>query len=77
MSNEIVLSQLLQPLLLTKIFFLILIFAYIIFAIVIARQVRVMNNVVTEKQSSMLLSLLSIINVIAAISLFIVTLAIL
>lgn len=77
MSNEIVLSQLLQPLLLTKIFFLILIFAYIIFAIVISRQVRVMNNVVTEKQSSMLLSLLSIINVIAAISLFIVTLAIL
>lgn len=77
MASSEILVQIFQPLFITKVFFLIILFAFAIFTLVVARQVQVMNSVITENQSSSILGLLAIFIVIAAISLFIVSLVIL
>lgn len=77
MASSEILVQIFQPLFITKVFFLIILFAFAIFTLVVARQVQVMNSVITENQSSSILGLLAIFIVIAAISLFIVSLAML
>lgn len=77
MSSSEILIQIFQPLFITKVFFLVVLFSFAVFAIVIAKQIQIMNSVVAEGQSSTVLSVLSTFIVIAAISLFIVSLVIL
>ncbi|MBI2430760.1 MAG: hypothetical protein HYV39_01955 [Candidatus Levybacteria bacterium] len=72
-----IVQQLVQPLFLLKVLFLIVLFLYIIFTFVVFNQVRVMNRVVTETHSSAILALIALLNFLAAISLFIYALAIL
>lgn len=77
MSSSEILIQIFQPLFITKVFLLVILFAFAIFTIVIAKQIQAMNSVIAENESSAILNVLSILIVIAAISLFIVSLAIL
>ncbi len=63
--------------LILKIFFLLIVAMYIIFAFVVFNQIRAMNHIVHVPTSSQILSIISIINMLLAISLFLTALAIL
>lgn len=60
-----------------KFLFAIILFLYVIFTFVIFNQVSVMNRVITEKHSSFIIAFISFFIMILAISLFLLTLAIL
>lgn len=60
-----------------KVSLLVLIFGYIIFAIVLLNQVRVMNKIVTYESVSSVILLIALANVIAAVALFLYAIAIL
>lgn len=60
-----------------KILFAIILFIYVIFTFVIVNQVTTMNKVITEKHSSFILTFIAFLIMILAISLFLLTLAIL
>lgn len=62
---------------LTKTLILILIFGYIIFAIVILNQVRVMNKIVTYAGFSSILFFIALANLLVSIALFVYALLIL
>lgn len=77
MPSDFSLSQFLQPLFGLKILFLIIIFIFIIFTFVVLNQVNTMNKIVNEAQSSFILKLIAILNLLLTISLFLFALAIL
>ena len=60
-----------------KMLILIIIVILTVFTLVVCNQVRVMNNVVTEKHSSGILMGIAILNILCAISLFFYSIAIL
>lgn len=62
---------------LVKMFLLILLFLYTIFAIIIVRQVHVMNKVVTIANFSPILSIVTFIHLVASLGLFFFTLILL
>ncbi len=66
-----------QPILLVKIITLILIFFYVVFTFVIFTQVKVMAQILHLPHAQGLLKMISIINIILAISLFIFAIVIL
>ncbi len=59
-----------QPVLFVKIVTLIIIGFYVIFSIVIFTQVRAMSQILTLPHASMIFKTIAIINIIAAVSLF-------
>lgn len=63
--------------LIIKIIFLLVIIMYGVFAFVVFNQIRAMNTIVFVPNSSRILSVLSIINLVFAISLFLTALVIL
>lgn len=63
--------------LIVKIIFLLVIIMYSVFAFVVFNQIRAMNTIVFVPNSSRILSVLSIINLVFAISLFLTALVIL
>lgn len=67
----------LNPLFLTKIGLVILIALFFIFVFVVLNQVKTMNNIVTEVKSSGIIMAIAILNLFAALSLFIAALVIL
>lgn len=77
MPSDFLLSQFLQPLFGLKIIFLIILFLLIIFNFVIQNQVNTMNKIVSEAQSSFILKLIAVLNLLLVISLFLFALAIL
>jgi len=66
-----------SPLFLFKIALLVIMALFIIFTIVIFTQVSVMNKIITHAQASGILKLIAILNIIFAISLFVMALVIL
>ena len=77
MLNGTFLAQLFTPGFLIKIFFLVVLFMYLIFTFVVFNQVRLMNRIITQTPISTILSTIALIQIIAALSLFIAALAIL
>lgn len=77
MPNDFFSSQFLQPLFGLKILFSIIIFIFIVFTFVVLNQVNTMNKIVSEAQSSFILKLIAILNLLLAVSLFLFALAIL
>lgn len=71
------LTQFLQPLLALKIVFLLIIAFFIVFTFVVVNQVNTMNKIVSEAHSSFTLKLIAILNLLLAVSLFLLALAIL
>lgn len=74
---SLLLPQMLEGRFLLKALFLIVLLLYAIFTFVVLNQVRVMNNVVQETHSSVILEVIAGINLLAAISLFVYAIAIL
>jgi len=70
-------NQFLQPLLMLKIAILVIIFIYFLFTIVIYTQVNTMNQIINEVHSSAILQTIAILNLLLAISLFVLALVIL
>lgn len=66
-----------SPLFLFKIALIVIIAIFIIFTIVIFTQVSVMNKIITHTTASGILKLIAILNIILAISLFVIALVIL
>lgn len=77
MFNETILAQILDPLFLTKIGFIVFIGFYAIFTFVVFNQVKTMNKIVNEDKSSNFIFILSLLNMLLAVSLFIASLVIL
>ncbi|GEM_PF-6553049 len=67
----------LRPFFLLKIGFLLVIFIYIIFSLVVLNQISAMNNIIKEVRSSVIVYFLAILNLLAALSLFLISLVIL
>lgn len=70
-------DQLLQAFSIVKIIFLIIFFLYFVFSFVVLNQVRTMNKVLVEIHSSTALGITALINLILAISLFLIGIVIL
>ena len=66
-----------SPLFLFKIALIVIIAIFIIFTIVIFTQVSVMNKIITHTTASGILKLIALLNIILAISLFVIALVIL
>lgn len=76
--NDILnLNQIFQPLFAVKVVLIIAAFVFLIFTFVIFNQIRVMNEIVNEKNSSSALKIIGILNIFLAFSLFIFVLVIL
>lgn len=75
--DNLILSQITQPIFALKIIFLVVIFSFIIFTIVVFTQLNVMNKVVEEVHTSFVLEVAAAINILLAISLFLLALVIL
>lgn len=76
-SEQIILYPFQNPFIFIKIGIIILIFFYVVFSYVIFKRIRIMNNVVEQSQSSFILVLISLINIIFAILLFLTAIVIL
>lgn len=76
-ADLVVFNQLPQPLFFLKIFSLIIILFYLGFAVVVFNQVKTMNKTITEVHSSAILQMIAILNLLLAISLFVLALVIL
>lgn len=71
------LSQFTNPLLLVKIIFLVFLLFYTIFSLVIFNQAVVMDRIVRQAGSSFIIKLIAVLNMLLAISLFLISLVIL
>lgn len=69
--------SLLQSTLLLKIVVVLMFFFYILFALIVFNQVRVMNNIVKIAHFGSFISLIALLHLIGAISLFLIALVIL
>lgn len=76
-ADLVVFNQLPRPLFFLKIFSLIIILFYLGFAVVVFNQVKIMNKTITEVHSSAILQTIAILNLLLAISLFVLALVIL
>jgi hypothetical protein len=70
-------TQLLTLAFVLKIAVLIVLLGYIIFTIVVFVQVRTMNRLISVSVASTIISVLSVIHILLALALFVITLAIL
>ncbi|RJQ38409.1 hypothetical protein C4559_01285 [Candidatus Microgenomates bacterium] len=76
--NDILnLNQIFQPLFAVKIVLIIAAFVFLIFTFVVFNQIRVMNDILSEEHSSLVLKIIGILNIFLAFSLFIFVLVIL
>lgn len=67
----------LQPFFLIKICFLLVLFLYLVFAFVVFNQTKVMNRVIEEKPFAAILQIVALLNMLLAISLFLIVTVIL
>lgn len=70
-------SQILDPIFIVNIALLIALALYIIFAFIVFKQIKSLNNIVKAGSASSFLELVSLIHLFAAIILFLISLAIL
>lgn len=77
MLDSTFLASLLQPMMLIKVGFLLILGLYCIFAFVIFNQVRVMNKIFINPSIEIIIEIFAILHLLVAISLFAATVAIL
>jgi len=77
MNNILNLIQMAQVQLLIKIGFLVIDFAFIVFLIVVVKQVQTMNTIVNDSNDSSIIKSVALLLLIAGISLFLAALVIL